>query len=90
MLLVIASYETASVFTFDRPYDLFYSPGGGFWSISDEHSPGDMGFDPLNLKPTDAATFKEMETKELSHGRLAMIGIAGMVGQELATGQKLF
>ena len=32
----------------------------------------------------------EMETKELNHGRAAMIGIAGMVAQELATGAKLF
>jgi len=32
----------------------------------------------------------ELQTKEINNGRLAMIGIAGMVGQELATGQKIF
>ena len=31
-----------------------------------------------------------MATKEINNGRLAMIGIAGMVAQELATGNKLF
>ena len=47
-------------------------------------------FDPLEVRPTDAAAIEQMQTKELNHGRLAMIGIAGMVVQELATGEKLF
>ena len=64
--------------------------GGGFWSIRAEHSPGDMGFDPLNLRPENEVARALMETKELNHGRAAMIGIAGMVAQELVTGQKLW
>ena len=31
-----------------------------------------------------------MQTKELNNGRLAMIAIAGMVTQEVVTGNKLF
>jgi len=31
-----------------------------------------------------------MQTKELNNGRLAMIAVAGMIAQEIATGQKLF
>jgi len=52
--------------------------------------PGDLGFDPLGLKPTDPVEFKAMQNKELNNGRLAMIAAAGMIAQELATGQKLF
>ena len=55
-----------------------------------DREPGDLDFDPLGLAPTDPTELKDMQSKELNHGRLAMIAIAGMVGQELATGQKLF
>merc|ERR1711924_302652 len=36
--------------------------------LSQEYSPGDIGFDPLGLKPKDADEFAEMATKELQHG----------------------
>ena len=76
---------------FDRDLTALLSQeGGGFWSIRSEHRPGDLAFDPLGLMPTDAEAREQMETKELNHGRLAMIGIAGMVVQELVTGSKLF
>ena len=45
--------------------------------------PGDIGFDPLNLRPADPAEFEVMATKELQHGRLAMLAVAGFVAQEL-------
>merc|ERR1719484_279588 len=60
------------------------------FSVFTFQNPGDLGFDPLGLKPTDAAELAEMQTKELNNGRLAMVGIAGMVVQELVSGQKLF
>lgn len=44
---------------------------------------GDLGFDPFNLKPKNDEDFKVMQTKELNNGRLAMIGAAGMIVQEL-------
>ncbi|EOD40541.1 light harvesting protein [Emiliania huxleyi CCMP1516] len=80
---VIAVAEVFSVFTFENP-------GTKLWGIRKDHVPGDLGFDPLGLKPSNAAALAEMQTKELNNGRLAMIAIAGMVGQELATGSKLF
>merc|ERR1719311_1441531 len=55
--------------------------------LADDYYPGDIGFDPLGLKPTDALEFEEMATKELQHGRLAMLAIAGFVAQELVDGQ---
>jgi len=79
----LSIFEVFSVFTFMNPKD-------GLWSIKSDHTPGDLGFDPLGLKPTDPAELAEMQTKELNNGRLAMIAIAGMVGQELANGAKLF
>ena len=60
------------------------------WTIRSDHLPGDLGFDPLGLKPTDPAELAEMQTKELNNGRLAMIAIAGMIVQEGVTGAKLF
>jgi hypothetical protein len=42
-----------------------------------------LGFDPLGLKPTDAAAFEALQTKELQNGRLALLGVAGIVAQEL-------
>ena len=50
------------------------------------YTPGDLGFDPLGLKPTDAAELRIMQEKELSHGRLAMLAAAGFLAQEAVTG----
>ena len=35
---------------------------------------GDLGWDPLSLKPADATELAALQTKELNNGRLAMIG----------------
>merc|ERR1739848_879717 len=88
VVAAIAIPETFSVQTFQDPDEgrLF----GGLWKIKTDHVPGDLGFDPLGLKPEDPKEFKDMQTKELNNGRLAMFAIAGMVAQELVTGQKLF
>jgi hypothetical protein len=52
-----------------------------------DYTPGDIGFDPLGLKPTDAEELKVIQTKELQNGRLAMLATAGFVAQELVDGQ---
>ena len=62
--------------------------GGG--RLQEGYTPGDLGFDPLNMKPTNAADLLQMQNKEINNGRLAMLAVAGMVGQELATQQGLF
>lgn len=43
---------------------------------------GDCGFDPLGLFPQDKAGMMAMQTKEVKHGRIAMMAILGYVVQE--------
>jgi hypothetical protein len=84
VVFLIAIPEVFSVFTFQNPV------GSQPWTIRTDHMPGDLGWDPLGLKPTNPAELAEMQTKELNNGRLAMIAIAGMIVQEGVTGGKLF
>jgi len=53
--------------------------------LREDYSPGDLGFDPLGMKPKDAAGLLAMQNKELNNGRLAMLAVAGIIGQELVT-----
>jgi len=55
-------------------------------ALKEDYYPGDLDFDPLGLKPEDPAEFREMQEKELSHGRLAMLAAAGFMAQEAVTG----
>jgi len=64
--------------------------GETLFKLREDYYPGDVGFDPLGLKPKDTAEFEVMQTKELQHGRLAMLGIAGFVAQELVNGQTIY
>ena len=84
VVTVIAVFEVFSVFSFQSPF------GNEPWAIRTDYYPGDLGFDPMGLKPANDQELKEMQTKELNNGRLAMIAIAGMVVQEGVTGAKLF
>merc|ERR1712217_860974 len=91
VVLALAIPEVYSVFTFDEPgstkKDVLKNEQ---WTIELDHEPGNLGFDPLGLKPTDPDELVKMQSKELNNGRLAMIAVAGMVAQEVVTGQKLF
>ena len=66
------------------------SPTEALWTLNDDYYPGDIGFDPLGLKPTDPAEYAAMQTKELSNGRLGMLAAAGMIAQEVVTRAPLF
>ena len=61
-----------------------------FQELNDEYYPGDVNFDPLGLKPDDAEEFFEMSTKEIQHGRVAMLATAGIIAQEITNGKEIF
>jgi hypothetical protein len=101
-LIFIAGLEVASVQTqFDEPFwefdtennpDGVLSKTGGFSTQlkKKDRLPGEFGFDPLGLKPTNPVELKEIQTKEINNGRLAMLATIGMLGQELVTREKIF
>eukprot|EP00878_Enallax_costatus_P000585 GHUV01000683.1.p2 GENE.GHUV01000683.1~~GHUV01000683.1.p2 ORF type:complete len:261 (+),score=95.59 GHUV01000683.1:184-966(+) len=65
--------------------------GTGFNSLKDDYEMGNLGFDPLNLGPKDdPVAWKDMQTKELNNGRLAMIAIAAFTVEEWVSHQEIF
>jgi len=66
------------------PKDVKYDQPG---LLRTDYTPGDIGFDPFGLKPTDEEELKTMQTKELQNGRLAMIAASGFLAQELVSGK---
>lgn len=49
--------------------------------LDDESIPGNAGFDPFNL--STAFNLKFMQEAEIKHGRVAMLGVLGVLVQEL-------
>jgi len=86
LTLLIGSLE------WNRALQGFSKPEGefSFQQLKEDYYPGDVGFDPLGLKPDDAEEYATIQTKELQNGRLAMLGIAGMAAQELVNGKEIF
>jgi len=91
-LLAIAVFEMISaVATFRISKDPFKT-----FELTGDYTPGDVlsplgiTFDPLGLKPKDPEAFKEMQTKELNNGRVAMIASILFFFQEAYTGKPIF
>jgi hypothetical protein len=69
----------------------FKDPEQAMWKMKEGRVPGDLGFfGGASAAKTNPSDFRSIQTKEINNGRLAMLGIAGMVAQELVTGTKLF
>jgi hypothetical protein len=82
-----ASEQTRAEIGWVEPKDVPVAKPG---LLRTEYIPGDLGFDPLGLKPSDPAALFELQTKELQNGRLAMLAAAGFIAQELADGKGIF
>lgn len=52
-------------FALDRQVDPKDVPVAQAGLLRTDYTPGDIGFDPLGLKPTNPADLKNMQTKEL-------------------------
>mmetsp|Transcript_16988 Transcript_16988/g.25115 ORF Transcript_16988/g.25115 Transcript_16988/m.25115 type:complete len:219 (+) Transcript_16988:68-724(+) len=50
-------------------------------------APGNLNWDPLNLRSDDEETWEKVQLRELKNGRLAMLAIAAFFVQENLTGQ---
>jgi len=89
VVVAIGVFETlTSIPAFEKPVQ---GEAKSNWKIRADHIPGDAGlFGGAKMAVEDPKKFKDMQTKEINNGRLAMMGIAGMVAQELVTGAKLF
>merc|ERR1712232_1385801 len=83
-LLHCAAELNRAQVAFVSPADLGPDEAG---KMRDDHFPGDIGFDPLGLKPEDPEEFDLMVTKELQNGRLAMLAAAGFLAQEAVDGK---
>ena len=65
------------------PADAAYDQPG---LLRDDYYPGDIGFDPLMIRPEDPEELDLMITRELQNGRLAMLAAAGFLAQEAVDG----
>ena len=88
LLVFIAAAEgNRAEIAFVNPSEVPVSQPG---KMREDHFPGDIGFDPLGLKPKDPEELQLMMTRELQNGRLAMLAAAGFLAQELVDGKGIF
>jgi len=89
--VLFAFFVSINFFEFLRSSVGWVEPNNpeSLFTLRESYYPGDIGFDPLGLKPTDAKKFESIQAKELSNGRLAMLAAAGMIAQELVNGKPI-
>jgi len=66
-LLIIVTISSAELkcATIVLVEPLFWDWTKTLWKLGDNYYPGDVGCDPLGLKPTNTKYFANMQTKEL-------------------------
>jgi light-harvesting complex I chlorophyll a/b binding protein 1 len=83
VLFLIALIEGQNILTGWESAEDTNKRATGVAQLKEDYINGDLGFDPLGLKPSDPVAFEALQTKEIQNGRLALLGVAGIVAQEL-------
>mmetsp|Transcript_1637 Transcript_1637/g.1708 ORF Transcript_1637/g.1708 Transcript_1637/m.1708 type:complete len:204 (-) Transcript_1637:144-755(-) len=63
---------------------------GQFNQVKPGQAPGDLGWDPLGLKPSDPEVWESVQLRELKNGRLAMIALAAYTSEHWLPGSVPF
>ena len=81
LLGIVGVSEAAQIF---KAYN-FPNEVSDWFTMKDSHEPGNYSFDPLGISKG-----KDLTSNEMFIGRLAMIGVAIEMAQELGVGEKVF
>lgn len=77
------------IFEFGSMFLGWKDPWTAPFQLKEDYQFGDLGFNTVS-DDVDDETYGQMMDIELNHGRLAMLGAAGMIAQELVTNQAIF
>ena len=82
----LLSVGSVLLYEFAHMLNGWKNPITNSFQLKEDYQPGDIG---LNLFDNQDEKAEELLNKELNNGRLAMIGVSGMIMQELVTQHQL-